>query len=379
MNILVTGAKGFVGKNLVTNLRNIAENKNRTRSIKIEEIFEYDVDTSPELLDEYCERADFVFNIAGVNRPQNKDEFVSGNVDFASTMLDTLKKYNNKAPVMLASSIQATLIGRYAESDYGKSKLAGEELFFAYSNETGAKTLVYRFPNLFGKWSRPNYNSAVATFCNAVANDLEYTVNNRETELELVYIDDLIEEMFDALEGKEHHCRYDGLTAVEDENGRYCYVPVSHKVTLGEIVDLLEKFNSSSVFEDMPKIPDNSFAKKLYSTYLSYLPQDKFAVKLNSSNSSLLMKMQGNSSVFVEKIPASTQKEYAWSNSQCSILTAICGKGKIKAKSVYSGEELKFEVSESEPKGIYILPGYDYTIINNSNKNELIMLELKNC
>ena len=258
MNILVTGAKGFVGRNLVCNLRNIAENKNRTRNIKIEDIYEYDIDTSPELLDEYCKKADFVFNIAGVNRPENPEDFMNGNFGFATTLLNTLKKYNNTCPIMLSSSIQATLIGRYGESDYGKSKLAGEELFFNYEKETGAKVLVYRFPNLFGKWSRPNYNSAVATFCNAVANGLEYTVNNRETELELVYIDDVVEEMFDALESKEHRCHYEGLNAIADEKGKYCYIPVSHKVTLGEIVDLLEKFNSANAFEDMPKISNNT-------------------------------------------------------------------------------------------------------------------------
>lgn len=377
MNILVTGAKGFVGKNLVWNLRNIQENKNRTRDIKIEEIFEYDIDTSPELLDEYCKKADFVFNIAGVNRPQNNDEFVTGNVDFASNLLATLKKYNNKAPVMLSSSIQATLIGRFAGSDYGKSKLAGEELFFDYSNETGVKVLVYRFPNLFGKWSRPNYNSAVATFCNAVANGLEYTVNSRETELELVYIDDVIEEMLDALEGKEHHCKYDGVNAVADENGRYCYVPCSHKVTLGEIVDLLEGFNSENSFHNMVKIPNNSFAKKLYSTYLSYLSNEKFVVEMN--NSTTLMKMQANTSVNVLKIKANEEMNFAWSNSQFKILVAICGEGEIFAKSIYSNEEIKFEISDDNLKGYYILAGYNYTVKNTSSQKELVVLELKNC
>lgn len=243
MNILITGAKGFVGKNLVANLNNIKENKNRTRpNIQISDIYEYDVDTAPQLLDEYCAKADFVFNLAGVNRPKDQSEFMAGNFGFASTLLDTLKKYGNNCPVMLSSSIQATLIGRYGESDYGKSKLAGEELFFEYGKETNAKVLVYRFPNLFGKWCRPNYNSAVATFCNNIANDLPIQVNDRNTELELLYIDDLVEEFLDALEGKEHYCNYEGLDAVASEEGRYCYVPVTHKVTLGEIVDLLESF-----------------------------------------------------------------------------------------------------------------------------------------
>ena len=284
MNILITGAKGFVGKNLVANLNNIKENKNRTRpNIQISDIYEYDVDTAPQLLDEYCAKADFVFNLAGVNRPKDQSEFMAGNFGFASTLLDTLKKYGNNCPVMLSSSIQATLIGRYGESDYGKSKLAGEELFFEYGKETNAKVLVYRFPNLFGKWCRPNYNSAVATFCNNIANDLPIQVNDRNTELELLYIDDLVEEFLDALEGKEHYCNYEGLDAVASEEGRYCYVPVTHKVTLGEIVDLLESFKKQPKSLVMPEIPNNSFAKKLYSTYLSYLPKEEtiFPLKMN--------------------------------------------------------------------------------------------------
>lgn len=272
MNILITGAAGFVGKNLVESLKNLQQNKDKTRpNLKIDEIFEFDLKTDLELLDKYCERADFVFNLAGVNRPKNNEEFMKGNFGFASKLLDLLKKHKNNCPVMLASSIQATLLGRYAGSEYGKSKLAGEELFFEYGKETGAKILIYRFPNLFGKWCRPNYNSAVATFCNNYANDLPIQVNDPSVELELLYIDDLVNEMIDALEGKENHCEFQGVEAIGNSNGRYCYIPMTYKVTLGKIIELLNSFKAQSETLIMPEIADNSFAKKLYSTYLSYL------------------------------------------------------------------------------------------------------------
>ena len=285
MKVLVTGSNGFVGKNLVASLKNIRDGKDRTRSFFGEEVYEYDIDTDPSLLDTYCKDCDFVFNLAGVNRPKDNGEFMQGNFGFASTLLDTLKKHNNTCPIMLSSSIQATLIGRYGTSDYGKSKLAGEELFFDYSKETGSKVLVYRLPNLFGKWCRPNYNSAVATFCNNIANDLDIQVNDRSTELELLYIDDLVEEMLSALTNDEHHCNYDGLNIVDNNTGKYCYVPTTHKATLGEIVDLLESFKNQPNTLVMPEIPNNSFAKKLYSTYLSYLSKEKtiFDLKMNKN------------------------------------------------------------------------------------------------
>lgn len=378
MNILVTGAKGFVGKNLVANLKNIKENKNRTRpNLMIDEIFEYDMDTDPSLLDDFCERADFVFNLAGVNRPKNNEEFMAGNFGFANSLLDTLKKHENTCPIMLSSSIQATLIGRYGTSDYGKSKLAGEELFFEYEKETGAKVLVYRFPNLFGKWCRPNYNSAVATFCNAVANDLEFTVNDRSTELELLYIDDLVEELFDALEGKEHRCGYDGLNAVADPEGRYCYVPMTHKATLGEIVDLLESFKEQPKTLEMPSIPDHSFAKKLYSTYLSYLPKEKtiFDLKMNCDDRGSfteLLKSQshGQFSVNISK-PGITKGQH-WHNSKWEFFIVVAGHGLIQERRIGSDEVMEFEVSGDKIQAIHMLPGYTHNIINLSETENLV-------
>lgn len=379
MNILVTGAKGFVGKNLVTNLYNIKDGKNKTRNIQIESIYEYDIDTDEALLDEYCKDCDFVFNLAGVNRPKDNSEFMNGNFGFASVLLDTLKNHNNTCPIMLSSSIQATLIGRYGESDYGKSKLAGEELFFKYSEETGARVLVYRFPNLFGKWCRPNYNSAVATFCNNIANDLPITVNDRATELELLYIDDLVEEMFDAIENKEHHCDYDGLNAVATDCGKYCFVPTTHKATLGEIVDLLEAFKAQPNSLVMPEIADNSFAKKLYSTYLSYLPKDKlsFDLKMNVDNRGSfteLLKTEkcGQFSVNIS-LPGITKGQH-WHNSKWEFFIVVAGHGLIQERNIITDETVEFEVSGDKIQAIHMIPGWTHNIINLSETENLVTL-----
>ena len=376
MNILVTGAKGFAGKNLVANLKNIRDGKNRTRDIQIDEIFEFDIDTDKSLLDEFCAKADFVFNFAGVNRPKDNSEFMSGNFGFASELLDTLKKHDNKCPVMISSSLQATLIGRY-DGEYGRSKLAGENLFFDYGKETGSKVLVYRFPNLFGKWCRPNYNSAVATFCNNTANDLPIQVNDRSTQLELLYIDDLVEEMFDAIENKEHHCEYNGLDPVEDENGKYCYVPTTHKVTLGEIVDLLDSFKAQSETLVMPEIPNNSFAKKLYSTYLSYLPKEKtiFDLKMNcddrGSFTELLKTMNcGQFSVNISK-PGITKGQH-WHNSKWEFFIVVAGHGLIQERKIGTDEVIEFEVSGDKIQAIHMLPGYTHNIINLSDTENLV-------
>ena len=376
MNILVTGAKGFVGRNLVENLKTIRDGKNRTRNITIGEIFEYDIDTDPALLPEYCKKADFVFNLAGVNRPQNQEEFMQGNFGFASTLLDTLKQQNNTCPVMISSSIQATCIGRY-DSEYGRSKKAGEELLFDYSRETGAKVLVYRFPNLFGKWCRPNYNSAVATFCNNIANDLPIQVNDPSVELELLYIDDLVEEMLCALECREHRCEFEGIDTVLTDNGRYCAAPVSHKATLGQIVELLHAFRDQPTTLQMPEIPDGSFAKKLYSTYLSYLPKEKaiFDLKMNCDDRGSFTELLrtancGQFSVNISK-PGITKGQH-WHNTKWEFFIVVAGRALIQQRKIGTDEVLNFEVSGEKIQAIHMLPGYTHNIINLSETENLV-------
>lgn len=378
MNILITGSAGFVGKNLCYALKNIKEGKDKTRpNLRIDGIYEYDVDTEPELLNEYCSKADFVFNLAGVNRPKDQTEFMKGNFGFASTLLDTLKKYKNICPVMLSSSIQATLIGRYGQSDYGKSKLAGEKLFFDYAQEAGARVLIYRFPNLFGKWCRPNYNSAVATFCYNIANDLSITVNDRATELELLYIDDLVQEMLEALEGRAHRCEFDGVKTILKEKGRYCTVPATYHVTLGEIADLLESFKKQPQTLLMPEIADNSFAKKLYSTYLSYLPKEKvsFPLKMNEDargSFTELLKTQncGQFSINVSK-PGVTKGQH-WHNSKWEFFIVVSGRGLIQERKIGTDEILNFEVSGEKIEAVHMLPGYTHNIINLSETENLV-------
>lgn len=378
MNILVTGANGFVGKNLCEALKNIRDSKDKTRpNIRIDNIYEFDIDTPENYLNEFCKKANFVFNLAGANRPKDNYEFMQINCDFAEMLLDTLKKYNNFCPVMLSSSIQASLVGRFAESEYGKSKLAGESLFFNYAHKTGAKVLVYRFPNLFGKWCRPNYNSAVATFCNNIANDLPIVVNDRATVLELLYIDDLICEMLDALEGNEHHCDYNGCNVTLCEEGKYCFAPVTHKVTLGEIVDLLDTFKNQSVTLQMPEIPNNSFAKKLYSTYLSYLPKNKvaFEFKMNTdergSFTELIKTLNcGQVSVNISK-PGVTKGQH-WHNTKWEFFIVVAGHGLIEERKIGSDEVLKFEVSGEKITAVHILPGYTHNIINLSDTENLV-------
>lgn len=377
MNILITGAAGFVGKNLTAALQNIKDGKDRTHpDLKIEELYLYDIDSSAELLEEACEKADFVFNLAGVNRPQNNEEFMQGNFGFASTLLETLQKYNNNCPVVLSSSIQATLIGRY-DSDYGRSKKAGEELFFDYAEKTGAKVMVYRFPNLFGKWCRPNYNSAVATFCNNIANDLAITVNDPAVQLELLYIDDLVDEMLAALENKEHHCEFDGTNTVLCENGKYCAAPITHKVTLGEIVELLESFKNQPQTLVMPEIPYNSFAKKLYSTYLSYLPKEKaiFDLKMNCDDRGSfteLLKTEkcGQFSVNISK-PGITKGQH-WHNTKWEFFIVVSGHGLIQMRKIGSDEVLNYEVTGDKIQAIHMLPGYTHNIINLSETENLV-------
>lgn len=378
MKILVTGAKGFVGKNLCAQLNNIKAGKARCYgSLTISDVYEYDIDSTPKELDEYCRNADFVFNLAGVNRPQNAEEFMQGNFGFASTLLDTLKKYDNKCPIMLSSSIQATLIGRYANGEYGKSKKAGEELFFDYSSQTGAKVLVYRFPNLFGKWCRPNYNSAVATFCNNIANDLPIQVNDPSVELELLYIDDLVEEMIAALQGEEHHCEFDGVDTVLIPDGRYCAAPITHKVTLGEIVDLLYKYAEQPSRLVMPEIPEGSFAKKLYSTYLSYLPKEKvsFPLKMNidargSFTELIKSDKVGQVSINISK-PGITKGEH-WHHTKWELFMVVAGHGLIQMRNIHSQEVLNFEVSGEKIQAIHMLPGYTHNIINLSDTQDLV-------
>ena len=427
MKILVTGAKGFVGKNLCANLRNIQEGKDKTRpELKIDEIFEYDIDTAPALLDEYCQKADFVFNLAGVNRPQNQEEFMQGNFGFASTLLDTLKKYGNKCPVMLSSSQQASLTGRFGNSEYGRSKKAGEDLFLKYEREflkgqelenlrinsqtmdntdgtdknfsdsqilddkgLRPRVLIYRFPNLFGKWCRPNYNSAVATFCNAFANDLPYTVNDPSVELELLYIDDLVDEMIACLQGKEHRCEFNGLEVLPTDNnfsnsqildkkiGRYCYVPTTHKATLGEIVELLKRFAEQPKTLMIPEIPENSFAKKLYSTYLSYLPKEKvaFPLKMNVDDRGSFTELvhtlnAGQVSINISK-PGITKGQH-WHNTKWEFFIVVAGHGLIQERKLGTDEIIEFEVSGDNIQCIHMLPGYTHNIINLSETENLV-------
>ena len=380
MNILVTGAKGFVGRNLVENLKNIRDGKNRTRpNIHIDNIYEYDIDSTPEQLDVYCTDANFVFNLAGVNRPKDPKEFHEGNFGFASTLLNALKKHNNRCPIMLSSSIQATLQGRFGTSEYGLSKKAGEDLFFDYAKETGAKVLVYRFPNLVGKWVRPNYNSAVGTFCNNIANDLPITVNDPSVELEMLFIDDLIDEMFDAIEGKEHHCEFDGIRMVLTENGKYCVAPITHKATLGRIVELLYTFHDQPKTLIMPAIPNGSFEKKLYSMYLSYLPKEKvaFDLKMNCDDRGSFTELlktvdHGQFSVNISK-PGITKGQH-WHNSKWEFFIVVSGHGLIQERKIGTDEVIEFEVSGEHIQAVHMLPGYTHNIINLSDTENLVTL-----
>lgn len=378
MKILVTGAKGFVGKNLVAQLKNIRDGKARWYPVGQDlVVYEYDMDSTPEDLDAFCSDADFVFNLAGVNRPQNTEEFMQGNFGFASVLLETLKKHGNRCPVMLSSSIQATLVGRYADGEYGKSKKAGEELFFSYAEETGAKVLVYRFPNLFGKWCRPNYNSAVATFCHNIANGLPIQVNDRSTQLELVYIDDLVDELIGALAGREHHCEFDGIETVLTPEGRYCAVPVSHHVTLGEIVDLLGEFAAQPQTLIVPEIPGGSFAKKLYSTYLSYLPKEKvaFPLKMNvdeRGSFTELLRSEKCGQVSVNISRAGITKGQHWHNTKWEFFMVVSGHGLIQQRRVDSDEIIEFNVSGDRIEAVHMLPGYTHNIINLSETEDLV-------
>ena len=383
MNILVTGAKGMVGTALVNNLKNIKENKNRTRpNIHVDEIYEYDLQSTEEELDRYCENADFVFHLAGVNRPENPEDFMKGNFGFTSQLLGTLKKYGNKATIMLSSSIQATLSGRFGDSEYGRSKKAGEDLFFAYAEETGAKVAVYRFPNLMGH-SRPKYNSAVSMFCWAVANEQEFIVNDRATELELLYIDDLVEGMFDLLEGKEQHCEFDGVETVLRADGRYCCVPVTHKVMLGEIVDLLQEFKAQPDSLLMPEMPEGSFAKKLFSLYLTYLPTDKFKyrLKMNEDDRGSFTELMhtlncGQVSINISR-PGITKGQH-WHNSKWEQFIVVAGHGLIQERNINTGEMVEFEVSGDNIEAVYMIPGWSHNIINLSETKNLVTVMICN-
>jgi len=378
MKILVTGAKGFVGKNLCANLRNIQEGKDRRfPELSIEEIYEYDLGNTQEQLDAWCADCNFVFNLAGVNRPQNQEEFMQGNFGFASTLLDTLKKYHNTCPVMLSSSQQASLTGRFGNSEYGRSKKAGEDLFLGYSKDTGARVLIYRFPNLFGKWCRPNYNSAVATFCNAFANDQPYTVNDPSVELELLYIDDLVDEMISGLKGEEHHCEFDGLDVLPQTDGKYCYVPTTHRAKLGEIVELLKSFSEQPKTLMIPEIPENSFAKKLYSTFLSYLPKEKvaFPLKMNVDDRGSFTELVhtlncGQVSINISK-PGITKGQH-WHNTKWEFFIVVAGHGLIQERKLGTDEVIEFEVSGNNIQCIHMLPGYTHNIINLSETENLV-------
>ena len=379
MKILVTGAKGFVGRNLCAQLKNIRDGKARNYAVAVEDIYEYDIDSTPEELETACAQADFVFNLAGVNRPQNASEFMEGNFGFASTLLDTLKKYGNACPVMLSSSQQASLTGRFGNSEYGRSKKAGEDLFLEYGAATGAKVLVYRFPNLFGKWCRPNYNSAVATFCNAIANDLPFTVNDPSVEMELLYIDDLVDEMIACLRGEEHHCEFDGLEVIDKADGRYCYVPVTHHITLGEIVDLLKSFADQPKTLMIPEIPAGSFAKKLYSTYLSYLPYEKtaFPLKMNVDERGSFTELvhtlnAGQVSINISK-PGITKGQH-WHNTKFEQFIVVKGHGLIQQRNLNDpdGKVLEWEVDGDHIQAVHMLPGYTHNIINLSQTEDLV-------
>ncbi len=377
MKILVTGAGGFVGRNLCAQLKNIKDGKARNYPVAVEEVFEYDIDSTPEELDSYCRQADFVFNLAGVNRPENPDDFAKGNFGFASTLLDTLRRHGNTCPVMLSSSIQATLIGRYAGHPYGESKRAGEELFFDYARQTGARVLVYRFPNLFGKWCRPNYNSAVATFCNNIANGMPIQVNDPSVELELLYIDDLVDEIIASLQGNEHHCEFEGVQAVENPDGRYCYVPTTFHATLGQIVDLLNRFASLPQTLMIPEIPADSFAKRLFSTYLSYLPADKavFDLKMNCDQRGSFTELVhtpscGQVSVNISR-PGITKGQH-WHNSKWEQFIVVKGHGLIQMRKEGTGEIREYEVSGDRIQSVIMLPGYTHNIINLSDTEDLV-------